>query len=68
MVIGGAIGLGLSLLVARLLSRLLFGIETFDPVTFVAAPLVLGATALVAAYLPARQASRVDPVSALRAD
>ncbi len=68
MVIGGAIGLGLSLLVARLLSRLLFGIETFDPVTFVAAPLVLGATALLAAYLPARQASRVDPVSALRAD
>ena len=67
-VIGGVIGLALSLLVSRLLSRLLFGIETFDPVTFVAAPLVLGATALFAAYLPARRASRVDPVAALRAD
>ncbi len=67
-VVGSGIGLALSLLVTRLLSGLLFGIETFDLITFVAAPLVLGATALLAAYLPARRASRVDPVAALRAD
>ena len=66
--VGSGIGLVLSLLVTRLLSSLLFGIETFDPITFVGAGLVLGVTALLAAYLPARRASRVDPVAALRAD
>ncbi len=66
--VGGAIGLALSLLVTRLLSSLLFGIETFDPITFVGAGLVLGATSLLAAYLPARRASHVDPVAALRAE
>jgi predicted permease len=67
-VVGGAIGLALSLLVTRLLGGLLFGIGTVDPVTFAAAPLVLGATAILAAYLPARRASRIDPVVALRTD
>ena len=67
-VVGSGVGLVLSLLVTRLLSSLLFGIETFDPTTFVSAGLVLGVTALLAAYLPARRASRLDPVAALRAD
>ena len=66
--VGSGIGLVLSLLVTRLLSGLLFGIETFDPITFVGAGLVLGATSLLAAYLPARRASHVDLVAALRAD
>ncbi len=66
--IGSGIGLTLSLLLTRLLSSLLFGVQPFDPITFIAAPLVLGATALVATYLPARRASRVNPVVALRAD
>ena len=43
--------IGVGLLVGRLLNDLLFGIEPFDPVTFVGAPVVLGATALLAAYL-----------------
>ena len=64
--VGGAIGLAASLIVARLLGGLLFGGETFDPVTFVAVPLVLGLTALAAAYLPARRAARLNPVTALR--
>lgn len=66
--IGGIVGLALALLVARLLSQLLFGVGAFDPVTFIAVPALLGGVALLAAYFPARRASRVDPVSALRAE
>jgi ABC-type antimicrobial peptide transport system permease subunit len=66
--VGGVVGLALALLVARLLSQLLFGIGAFDPVTFVTVPALLGGVALLAAYFPARRASRIDPVSALRAE
>jgi putative ABC transport system permease protein len=66
--VGGAIGVAASLLVARFLSRLLFGVGTFDPVALIGAPLVLGVAAWLAAYLPARRASRVDPLTALRTD
>ena len=64
--LGGAIGLAASLVVARLLGGLLFGGETFDLLTFVAVPLVLGLTAVGAAYLPARRAAHLNPVTALR--
>ena len=67
-VVGGAIGLIIALAVTRLLRGLLFGIDTMDPMTFLAVPLVLGGTALLAAYLPARRASRVNPVTALRTE
>jgi predicted permease len=67
-VVGGAVGLALALLLARLLSQLLFGVGAFDPVTFVTVPVLLGTVALLAAYFPARRASRVNPVSALRAE
>lgn len=66
--VGGAIGITASLFVGRLLASLLFGLEAFDPIALVVAPLVLGATACLAAWLPARRASRVDPLTALRAD
>ena len=46
----------------------MFGIETLDALTFVGAPVVLCATAMLASYLPARRASRTDPVTALRAE
>ena len=49
-------------------ASLLFGIGTFDPVALAGAPLVLGVTAWLAAYLPARRASRMDPLAALRTD
>ena len=66
--IGGVIGLALALLVTRALSQMLFGIGAFDPLTFVAVPTLLAGVALLAAYIPARRASRIDPVSALRTE
>jgi predicted permease len=69
LVIAG-VGLGLvcSLPVNRVLSSMLSGVDAVDPLTFIGASLVLVATALAAAYLPARRASRVDPVVALRTE
>ena len=66
--IGGVIGVVASLLAARVLATLLFGVGTFDPVALTGPPLVLGVAAWLAAYLPARRASRVDPLAALRTD
>ncbi|HEX6058013.1 MAG TPA: ABC transporter permease [Gemmatimonadaceae bacterium] len=67
-----AVGLGIGLLAAagtaRLVASLLFGVSSSDPTTFVVVVLGLGAAAIVAAYLPARRALRVDPMTALRAD
>ncbi len=62
--IGGLAAAGL----ARLLGGFLFGIEPFDPLTFAGAAFALGAVALIASYLPARRATAVDPVQALRAE
>ena len=68
MVLGGALGVALAVVATRLLSGLLFEVDALDPLTFVGVPLVLGAAALFAAWLPARRASRVSPVVALRTD
>jgi predicted permease len=50
----------------RAMTTLLFGVSALDPLTYVAVALALGATALVATYLPARRAARIDPAAALR--
>ena len=65
---GAGIVLGLSGATAltQLLRSLLFGIGPTDPVTFAAAPLLLVSAALLACWLPARHAARVDPMDALR--
>jgi predicted lysophospholipase L1 biosynthesis ABC-type transport system permease subunit len=69
LVLGGtAAGLAGAMLLTNLLKTMLFGISAHDTVTFVAVPVVLGAVALLAAYLPARRASRMAPVDALRAE
>ena len=66
--LGGAIGLAASVLAARFLATLLFGVGSFDAAALGGAPAVLGVIAFVAAWLPARRASRVDPLTALRAE
>jgi predicted permease len=66
--VGLVLGLALGLALARLASSLLFGLSTADPVTFVGAPALLLAVALGAAWVPARRASRVDPVACLRSE
>jgi putative ABC transport system permease protein len=70
MAIAGVVcGLLAALALARaIVSRLLFETSPHDPTTFVAVAAVLGAVALLAAYLPARRATRVDPIVALRAE
>jgi len=64
--IGVAAGLALSLALARLLSNLLFGVSPADPITFIMIALLLTCVALVASYLPARRAVKIDPINALR--
>jgi predicted permease len=66
--IGLAIGLAGALAAARVLDRLLYGVRPHDPVTFAAVSLLLLAVMLLAAYLPARRATRVDPMTALRTE
>jgi putative ABC transport system permease protein len=66
---GGLIaGLLLALLTGRLIAGLLFGVEPEDPATYVAVVGLLMLIALIAAYLPARRASRINPIAALRYD
>jgi ABC-type lipoprotein release transport system permease subunit len=65
---GVAIGLAAAVTLTGLMSSLLFGISPMDPVTYAAVPVVLVMAATLASYLPARRASMVDPVEALKAE
>jgi Carboxylesterase family len=62
------IGMAASLAVSRLLKGSLFGLSAADPMTFGISPLLLAAVALLACYVPAQRAAKVDPMIALRAE
>jgi len=63
--VGAVIGVITSFLLARLLSGLLFGVQALDPLTFTLAALILLGAASLACYMPARRATRVDPIVVL---
>jgi predicted permease len=65
---GVAIGLSGALIVTRFMESLLFGISSKDPLTFAAIAVLLGLTALLASYVPARRAARIDPMVSLRSE
>ena len=66
MATGAALGLGSAFVLTRFMESLLFGVARTDALTFAVGPAVLAVVALLASYLPARRAARVDPVIALR--
>jgi ABC-type antimicrobial peptide transport system permease subunit len=64
--VGVALGALGAFVLTRFIRQLLFGIETFDPLTFVVTAALLTAVIHAASYIPARRATRVDPMVALR--
>jgi putative ABC transport system permease protein len=66
--IGVVIGVGAAYGLTRLISSFLFGVKALDPAVFATVPVLLSAVALIAVWLPARRASQIDPMSALRCE
>lgn len=65
-VVGVVVGVAAAFGLTRLIANLLFGVKTWDPVVFVSVPIILSAVALLAVWIPARRATQVSPVDALR--
>ena len=65
---GIVVGMVVAMVVTRWMASMHFQVRTMDPVTFGAAGVLLAGVALLASWLPARRAARIDPMSALRAD
>ena len=66
--VGTVLGLSAAFALAQLLGSLLYGIPSSDPVSFLAVPALLVAVSFLAAWIPARRASLINPVRALKAD
>lgn len=67
-IVGVMLGIGAAFGLTRLMASLLFGVKAWDPIVFVTVPLILSAVALLAVWLPAVRASRMDPMKALRVE
>ena len=65
---GVVIGLALAVVTGKLVSHILYQVGALDPIAFTVAPLVLGAAAALATWLPARRATRISPMTALRTE
>ena len=65
-IIGVVIGIGGAFWLTRFLASFLFGVKAWDPTAFIVTPILLSAVALLAVWIPARRATRVDPMTALR--
>jgi len=65
-VVGAAVGIGVALSVTRYLASMLYGVQPKDPLTLAAVTALLIGIAVAACYIPARRATRVDPITALR--
>jgi len=65
---GKILGICAAFGLTRLLASVLFGVKSWDPIVFVTVPVILGAVALLAVWLPATRASRLDPMEALRVE
>ncbi len=63
-----AVGLGLAFFATRILASLLFGVTASDPLTYAVVAVLLVGIAALASYIPARRATRIDPIEALRAE
>jgi putative ABC transport system permease protein len=63
---GAIVGLGASIVVTRLMSSLLFGVSASDPMTFAVVPVLLGIATMAACFIPARRATLVSPMEALK--
>jgi putative ABC transport system permease protein len=66
--IGVALGLAGAFALTHLMQTLLFGVESVDPLTFLVIPVLLAAIALLASWIPARRAARIDPTISLRSE
>ena len=64
--VGVIVGIGSSLALTRLMKSMLYGVKSWDPVTIILVTILLSTVTLLAAYFPAKRASRVDPMVALR--
>ena len=66
--IGLGLGLAAAFALAGTMQALVVGVNPRDPITFIATPAILGTVALIATFIPARRATRIDPLIALRTD
>jgi putative ABC transport system permease protein len=66
--IGTAVGIAGAVLLSKLMAKMLFGVQPTDPATFAAVTIILGLAALIASGVPARKASRIEPMTALRSE